>query len=380
MYKFDLVIISYNTAALTLQCVTSALISNQFLQNYSLEQLIIVDNASTDTTLGLIDNFRKNNSQLFKKNSESLEIELNIIRNKVNLGYAKACNLGIDAVKNKLFIICNSDIIIFPNSVEGLLNPLLKEQAELSGIQQLFPNFNWQRSKGDFPSFISGLKHIFLYEKIVDYLYARKLNKKLANCSFLDISKRTDSTSDLSTIQEFFVVNQQQFSLLSNSLSSHYFFKQAHNIGKSQYLDGAILGFLAKNLEKKNELKFDEDYFFYSEEMDLSFRLAKKGKVIFNPSSFVIHYRGSSSKKEEKSNVNYKTLEMLYASKDMFCRKHLNTFTRKFYFFSSSIFFIYTTLFWFTLRMLSPADKLGSLQKIRASIFLLKLNTKLIFK
>ena len=47
---------------------------------------------------------------------------------------------------------------------------------------------------------------------------------------------------------------------------------------------------------------FDETYFMYGEDIDLSYRITKAGyNNIYFPKSTIIHYKGESTKREKRS-------------------------------------------------------------------------------
>jgi GT2 family glycosyltransferase len=93
----------------------------------STDEIIVVDNASTDSSL----------STIVKKYKE-----IEIIRNSCNAGYGRAANQGINKGLGKYFLICNNDITIPENSLdqfESIFNNDLKigmisgQQTNLNG-------------------------------------------------------------------------------------------------------------------------------------------------------------------------------------------------------------------------------------------------------
>lgn len=76
---------------------------------------------------------------------------------------------------------------------------------------------------------------------------------------------------------------------------------------KKEYIFGACAGaaFYRKELFNKIGL-FDEDYFAYLEDLDLSFRLQLRGyKCYYNPEIVCYHKRGETSRMKEGMNVYY---------------------------------------------------------------------------
>jgi hypothetical protein len=63
---------------------------------------------------------------------------------------------------------------------------------------------------------------------------------------------------------------------------------------------------------------FDEDYFMYGEDIDLSFRIRKAGwKNIYYPHCPILHFKGESTR---KGSLNY--VKMFYGAMAIFARKH----------------------------------------------------------
>lgn len=72
---------------------------------------------------------------------------------------------------------------------------------------------------------------------------------------------------------------------------------------------------------------FDEDYFMYGEDIDLSYKIVKGGfKNVYFPETTVIHYKGESTK---KGSLNY--VKMFYQAMIIFARKHFTASQKGFY-------------------------------------------------
>ena len=78
----------------------------------SCDEIIIVDNASTDNSISKI-------SKIYPK--------IKIIKNKLNTGYGHGANQGIVSGKGKYFLICNNDITLPLNIFKDLEELFLKE-------------------------------------------------------------------------------------------------------------------------------------------------------------------------------------------------------------------------------------------------------------
>lgn len=264
----DIFIISYNTSRLTAECVESV-----FKRKSSLDfRVFVIDNASNDDTVRVIKENFKN---------------VTVIQNEQNLGYAKAVNIAGKLASGDYFIVANSDVVFFENTVDELFQILKKDSnVAVCCCQQVYPNGKWQSSYRLYPGIL------------------------LAVCKL------------------FFIDNSYNF--LKNFLYKLGIYRKGEINLKYHYADGALLAFNRSAFEKIG--RFDENFFFYSEEMDFCKRAIKNGfKVVFTNRTKIIHYRGGSSTYQTYEQKFY---DLLVDSKIKYCDKHLNFFVKKFYFFS----------------------------------------------
>ena len=89
------IIVAYNAEKYINNCLDSLLI-----QRWEKFRVLIIDNSSTDTTLELI-----------KKHQINKRII--VLRNDENLGFAKACNIGVTNA-NSYYIFTTNQDVIFP--------------------------------------------------------------------------------------------------------------------------------------------------------------------------------------------------------------------------------------------------------------------------
>lgn len=127
----SLVIPVFNKVELTLRCLDSVL-----SHSTQLEEVFIIDNASTDTTpIRLLE---------FKARFESKAIPFKIITNQTNLGFGRACNQGIREARGETLALLNNDTWVMPNW-DGVLSEVIqKEKFDLLG-----PFFDERPSAGD---------------------------------------------------------------------------------------------------------------------------------------------------------------------------------------------------------------------------------------
>lgn len=101
--EVSIVVVLYNRAELSLQCLYSILRSN----NNSCE-VVIVDNASTDETGALLKRIKG----------------AQVIRNEQNLHYIRACNQASQQAKGKYLLLVNNDTQLEPHSISSALQTL----------------------------------------------------------------------------------------------------------------------------------------------------------------------------------------------------------------------------------------------------------------
>lgn len=99
----DVVVVNYNAGSFLTRCVRSILASDIPLR------LIIVDNASRDTSLQSIENLALGQHDLI------------ICKNTKNYGFSKAVNIGAKQCKTPYLMLLNPDCEIHPHTIRGLI-------------------------------------------------------------------------------------------------------------------------------------------------------------------------------------------------------------------------------------------------------------------
>lgn len=102
MIKVSIIIPHYNGRDILRECFDSLLIST-----FKDKEVILVDNGSSDDSLDM---------------AEKHPLNIRIIRNSENLGYAGGCNTGIRSAKGEYLLILNNDTIHDPEWIEPLVN------------------------------------------------------------------------------------------------------------------------------------------------------------------------------------------------------------------------------------------------------------------
>ena len=117
----DLIYVTYNSEKWIAQCFDSILDND-----YDLKQIniIVVDNASTDKTVNILQN----------KKSKMLNhfASFNIIQNKNNEGFGKANNIGFSKGCSEFVCFFNIDTRLFKNTLSVLTNVISHSEKDVA--------------------------------------------------------------------------------------------------------------------------------------------------------------------------------------------------------------------------------------------------------
>ncbi len=231
----SIIIVSYNTKELLKECVESIY---KTANNISFE-VIIIDNASSDGTIDEISRLKQRYSSL------------QIIENKENLGFSKANNLGVKKSTGRNLLFLNPDTIIYENTLKGMVDFMdLEKKSGAATCKLVMPNGNIDdASHRGFPTPWNALTHFSGLSKLMG---TTKLFGGY-NLGFMDFSK-------------------------------------THEI------DALAGAFMIVRREAGEDVKWwDEDYFFYGEDLDFCYMLKQKGwKIFYVPEFKILHYKGVS--------------------------------------------------------------------------------------
>lgn len=233
--SLSIIIVTYNHEKFIGRCLQS------ISQNYpktSIE-ILLVDNASHDSTLAIASLFRD-------------KLNLRVIKNSLNLGFSKANNLAIRLARAKYILILNPDTEITQTSLNLMLR-YLNTHPEVSCLvpRLIFPNGRLQESVRNFPTLAT-----FMVRRTPLRLLKTKLVHQLNRRHLRAISYRK--------IQPI-----------------------------SWALGGAIL---TRKMVFKQIGLFDERFFLYCEDIDWFYRLSlAKLKAWYYPPSVFIHYHQAIS-------------------------------------------------------------------------------------
>ncbi len=238
-FFLNIIIVSYNTADLTLQTVKSVL--NQIKNIKQKIAITVVDNNSKDDTL---------------KRLEKYKDKIFIIKNKQNLGFAKANNIGVKVIDAEFYMLLNSDTIVLDKSFLYLIDFLLKNKDKIVACELLNKDKTIQPQGGDKLSLLSLFVVMF----------------------FLD---------DIPILGKFLPSYQH------TGLNIKKYLKDKAQFVKKYWVSGTALVIPKKVFEKIGFL--DENIFMYAEDLDFCIRAFRKNITVGILKTCKIVHLGSKS-------------------------------------------------------------------------------------
>lgn len=250
----SIVIVGYNSKLLIGQCLISV---KKALAGIDSE-INIVDNNSTDET---------------KEYLSANFPDVKIIMNDKNIGFAKACNQGGRVSSGKYILFLNPDTILTESCLSDCLSFFESHpDAGAVGVRML-------DNKG----------------------------------KFLKESKRGMPTPSASFFKLFGLTTIFPGSKMFAKYYQGHLPENENN--PVEVLSGAFLMIKREVFEKING--FDEDFFMYGEDIDLSIRINQSGyKNYYLGATSVTHIKGGSTI------YNNKYIEDFYDAMDLFVKKH----------------------------------------------------------
>jgi len=216
-------------------------------------EVIVVDNISPDDSCEMI---------------RTRFPEVKLIANKENVGFSRANNQGVAMAKGEYVLILNPDTVVGEDTFSKILY-FVKDKPNL-GI---------------------------LGVKLID-----------GTGQFLPESKRGLPTPK--------VAFNKLFGISSHTTGKYYATHLKED--ESGIIDILVGAFMLTERKKYTEVNgFDEDYFMYGEDIDLSYKFLKKGyQNYYYPGTQIIHYKGESTSKNTKYLTNF------HGAMQIFYKKH----------------------------------------------------------
>ena len=253
--KLSVVIVNYNVKYFLEQCLLSVVRATSRIET----EILVVDNNSSDGSVEYI-------RQRFPA--------VHMIANKDNPGFSKANNQAIQIATGEYILILNPDTLVAEDTFDICIDFMNKHaDAGALGVKMI-------DGKGN----------------------------------FLPESKRTLPTPEVAFYKMFGLAALFPQSHRFGQYHLSYLSKDETN--PVDILSGAFMFFRKKVLDEIGY--FDETFFMYGEDIDLSYRVLKAGyKNYYLADTTIIHYKGESTK---KGSLNY--VKVFYQAMIIFARKH----------------------------------------------------------
>lgn len=230
-------------------------------------EIIIVDNASKDGSVEMI---------------RSRFPDVYLIENSDNLGFGKANNLGISKSSGKYVFLLNSDTYLISNAVKDFYTYMEEhERVACCGGNLTDESGEDQISFGNFPS-LTEIIFQFGLKALNRRYYQRHLATAVKN--YDSYEKTVDYVS-----------------------------------GADMFIRKSVLNIVGG---------FDEDFFLYYEETELSFRFSKHGYTsVLLPWVSIVHLEGGSQ--SSVGDFNFKKISLFARSRTLFYKKRYGTLIAK---------------------------------------------------
>ena len=230
-------IVTYNNDKIIKKCINNIFNSTS---NLNLE-IIVVDNNSSDNTVSIIEKDFKN---------------IRLIKNNRNIGFGAAHNIAIKLGRGRYHVVLNPDIIFTENSIEKLLN-FMEGNIDVGLVSPkiVFPDGTTQYLCKRLPCLFDLAIRRFMPEFIQNMFKSRI---------------------------DYFEMKDMDYNKIMDVL----------------YLSGSFMFFRKSLLDKVGG--FDENYFMYFEDADITRKVAEISRTVFYPYTSVIHLWDRGSHKNMK--------------------------------------------------------------------------------
>jgi hypothetical protein len=251
----SIIILSYNTKDITLNCLDSILKDKgldfkQQKNSLTPAEIIIVDNNSTDGSPQAIKDY-------FQKKGIS---NYHLITNRQNLGFGKANNQGLKIAQGNYILFLNSDTLILHSAISQALDWLSSHPEVVTCTAQLL---NYDKTIQPSGGFFPNLANVFTW------------------CTGLD---------DLPLINKIIPPLHPH---PPHFYTHDTFYQKDH---PQDWVTGAFMLTRKSIIDKVGG--YDEKYFMYGEELELSYRLKKtfpQHQTWYLVGPQIIHLGGASA-------------------------------------------------------------------------------------
>jgi GT2 family glycosyltransferase/ribosomal protein S9 len=274
MTDLSVIIPSYNTRDITKRCL-DALLRN-LKENKLAAEIIVVDNASRDHSQAMLKEYQKGESTDL--------IRIKTIFNRKNLGYAKANNQGLRIANGKYVLLLNSDALIGDIDFHKLFNYFANHlDVGALTLKVILPDGKLdQAAHRGFPTIWNSFCYFFGLEKIFGKVPG--LGQIFGGYHLTHLN--------LETIHE-----------IDSPCGAFYL--------------------LTKSALDKIKGFDDKNFFFYGEDLDLSYRLKEAGyKIIYYPNYSVLHLKRASGLNKGNQEIRKQAKRHFYEAMRIFYQKH----------------------------------------------------------
>lgn len=251
----SIIIVNYNVKYFLEQCLYSVRAAMREVE----AEVIVIDNLSQDGSLSYL---------------EPQFPEVSFVRSDANLGFARACNKGLELASGEYILFLNPDTIVAEDSFSRCVDFFQTHpDCGALGVKMIDGSGKFlKESKRSFPAPVTALFKLFGFSALFPK------SKLFSRYHLGHLDKNSNHEVDV--------------------------------------LAGAFMMVRREVLGKVGG--FDETFFMYGEDIDLSYRIQKSGyRNYYVADTTIIHFKGESTK---KGSLNY--VKMFYNAMSVFARKH----------------------------------------------------------
>ena len=260
--SLSIIIASYNTKDLLSKTLFS--LTDAIKQVKGHVEVIVVDNHSTD---GSVEYISKEYPAISIKSLDE------------NKGFSYANNVGIKQATGKYILLLNSDVIVESNTLQTMLEYMEShEDVGVATCKLVFPNGDMDPAcHRGFPTPWAALT------------YFSKLSRVFPRVPFF--------------------------------AGYHLTYKDPSTVHEIDTPSGAFYLIRREVIDSVGIL--DEDYFFYAEDIDWSYRIKQKGwKIMYVPQASAIHLKKQSGRNSSDEESKKRSTESFYDTMKIFYTKH----------------------------------------------------------
>jgi GT2 family glycosyltransferase len=252
--RLDIVIVNWNTGHALRSCVESV---PHAPDGVVIQRIVVVDNASSDDSVALV---------------ADAPPPLELIRNSLNRGFAAACNQGATGSTADYLLFLNPDTRLYPDTLSrtvAFMQAPEQQDVGICGIRLVDDDGHPTTAAARFPSLRSLFGEATALSRVLPWLFPPHLLS----------SRECETTRSVDqVIGAFFLIRRQVFEALGG---------------------------------------FDERFFVYYEEVDLSLRARRHGHRSMYFSGAQAYHRGGLSSEQVKAMRLFYSLRsrLLYAFK-----------------------------------------------------------------